>query len=160
MMRLMIGTGILLTIVLIVLTWATGTMLYKIWSHSQPAPMEREARATLSLKAAKEEFDRGNVLFIDARGPSSYETGHIPGALYLPAEASANRRREALAPYPPGTQVITYCDGTGCRSSDILARKLSDDEELNLGDIHVFAGGFPAWEKAGYPIATGKGTEP
>ena len=122
--------------------------------------MVREARATLSLKAAKEEFDRGNVLFIDARGLSSYQAGLSPAPLHLPAEASTARLREALASYPPGIRIITYCSGTGCRSSDILARKLRDDEELNLGDIRVLDGGFPAWKKAGYPIATGKEAGP
>ena len=155
MMRLMIATGILLAVLL---TGATGTMLYKIWSHSQPAPAVSEARATLSLKAARQEFDRGDALFLDARGPSSYEAGHIPGALHLPAEASTERLREALAPYPPGILIITYCSGTGCRSSDILARHLTDD--LELPNVQVLDGGFPAWKKAGYPIATGQETEP
>lgn len=147
-------------VLIILLTGATAAALYLIWSHSQPAGAVSEPMTTLSPKAVKREFDRGNVLFLDARGRASYQAGHIPGALHLPAEASEERRREVLAAYPPGTRVITYCSGIGCRSSGLLAQRLREEKELNLGQIHVLDGGFPAWKRAGYPVATGRQTEP
>lgn len=156
-MRLLIAGGVLLAVLM---TGATAGVLYKIWSHSQSQGVgaRSAARSTVSLNAAKQEFDQGDILFLDARGLSSYEAGHIPGALHVPAEAPTDRLREALAPYPPGTRVITYCSGNGCRSSDTLARRLRGD--LEFRNVDILDGGFPAWKRAEFPIATSAAVAP
>ncbi len=114
---------------------------------------EEPANHRLDLTAAKQAFDQGNAVFVDARSAPAYEAGHIPGALHLPAHASTARLRQALASYPADTRLITYCAGSGCRSSYTLAKRLV--EESVRAEVHVLTGGWPAWQAAGFPVAVG-----
>ncbi len=112
----------------------------------------------LAVAEAKQAFDRGNAVFVDVRSAYSYEASHIPGALHLPSHASADSLRRTLASYPADTRVITYCSGGGCRSSYTLAKRLV--KESIRDDAYVLTGGWPAWQQAGFPVATDTETNP
>ena len=45
--------------------------------------------------------------------------------------------------------LITYCSGLECDDSFMLALFL---REQGFTNVVLFAGGFEAWEKAGYPV--------
>jgi 3-mercaptopyruvate sulfurtransferase SseA len=50
-------------------------------------------------------------------------------------------------------EIITYCDGSECETSLLLARELMD---LGYTDVKVFFGGWQEWEKAGLSVETNK----
>ncbi len=105
----------------------------------------------VQLPAVKRWFDQSAVVFVDARDRESYAAGHIPGAILMPYEEFVPEQAEALE--TGGRPVVTYCDGGACELSLNLAWDL-----LAAGHrrVLVFAGGFPEWKAAGYPVALGE----
>jgi len=54
---------------------------------------------------------KGNVVLIDVRTSEEYQTGHIPGAINIPAERIFDYRN--MLPKDKRTQLIVYCRGAG-----------------------------------------------
>jgi rhodanese-related sulfurtransferase len=102
-----------------------------------------------SVARAKTLFDKGDVVFVDARSQNHYGNGHIPGAVSLPVGQFEERIESFLNRYPPEQPIVTYCSGRTCEDSHELARFLSD---VGFTDVQVFIDGFPGWEAQGYPI--------
>ncbi len=108
----------------------------------------------LSLSGAKDRFDKKNCVFLDARKPEEYIEGHISGAL--------NFYGNELDRFAPGVmpqiqdkkkEIIAYCHGGDCDLSLLVARSLI---ETGYTRVEIFAGGWPEWKKAGYPITVGE----
>jgi rhodanese-related sulfurtransferase len=102
-----------------------------------------------SVARAKDLFDKGDVLFVDARSQNHYGNGHIPGAVSLPVGQFEKRIDFFLNRYPPEQPIVTYCSGRTCEDSHELAQLLSD---LGFTNVRIFIDGFPGWEAEGYPI--------
>jgi rhodanese-related sulfurtransferase len=102
-----------------------------------------------SVAWAKDIFDKGDVLFVDARSQNDYENGHIAGAISLPIGQFEKRIGFFLNRYPPEQPIVTYCSGRNCEDSHELARFLSD---VGFTNVRFFIDGFPAWEAEGYPV--------
>ncbi len=108
----------------------------------QPEEINRVARA-------KEIFDNGNVLFVDARSQDNYEDGHIPGAVSLPVGQFDEQIESFLNRHSTDTRIVTYCSGRTCEDSHNLAQLLSD---VGFSHASVFIDGFPGWKAEGYPV--------
>ena len=102
-----------------------------------------------SVARAKEIFDNGNVLFVDARSQDNYEDGHIPGAVSLPVGQFDEQIESFLDQNSPDRRIVTYCSGRTCEDSHNLARLLSD---VGFTHVSIFIDGFPGWEAQGFPI--------
>jgi rhodanese-related sulfurtransferase len=102
-----------------------------------------------SVAWAKDIFDKGDVLFVDARSQNDYENGHIAGAISLPIGQFEKRIGFFLNRYPLEQPIVTYCSGRNCEDSHELARFLSD---VGFTNVRIFIDGFPAWEAEGYPV--------
>lgn len=100
------------------------------------------------IQTAKEIFDRGDSLFVDARHPDAYHEGHIPGAVSLPVGRFDEMIEGFGSRYPTSTPIITYCSGRECEDSHNLARLLFTEGYTN---IRIFIDGYPGWEEMGYP---------
>ena len=101
----------------------------------------------INASAAKTLHDRGSATFIDVRGPGDFESGHIPGANNL--SVATRLSRETLATVAgKDDEVVFSCQGKHCTLSAYASAKA-----LLWGYTRVyrFAGGFPAWQDAGYP---------
>lgn len=59
----------------------------------------------ISLEESKTALDNNSAVFLDVRSETSYEAGHIPGALSLPL-AELEPRIDEL---DPNQRIITYC---------------------------------------------------
>lgn len=70
-----------------------------------PAAAPADEAARISLEDAKKAFDAGNVVFVDTRAASAYNTEHIKGAINIPAEAFQTRYKEV----PKNKKIIAYC---------------------------------------------------
>jgi rhodanese-related sulfurtransferase len=89
------------------------------------------------------------IVLVDARKPSAYEAGHIPGAINLPhrqinAESTSAFSKEAL--------YITYCVSVGCNAGTKAAFNLA-----SLGfNVKELLDGLRGWEEDGFELALGK----
>jgi len=102
-----------------------------------------------TVDEARQLFDSGEYVFVDARSPEDFEAGHIPGAVSLPVGQPEERVAAFLERYPPEASIITYCSGRTCQDSHHLAEFLL---EFGYDNVTVFIDGFPGWEAEGHPI--------
>ena len=98
---------------------------------------------------AKQIFDNGNALFVDARTRDHYDEGHIPGAESLPVGQFDELIDAFIDKHPTEKPIVTYCSGRTCEDSHNLAQLLLD---FGYSDVKVFIDGYPGWEAQGYPI--------
>ena len=86
------------------------------------------------------------VIFVDARTKAEFDTGHIPGAINIPAEATegiAPGLKESLL---KADKVVTYCSDVECDEALEAAEMLHD--MLNR-PILVFTGGMREYREKG-----------
>ena len=111
----------------------------------------------------REEMRTKPLLVIDARTPTAYATGHLPGALqlstyqcFVPDTTDAGMAafveevtgRYASVGLAPDRPVIVYEQDTGMRA----ARELWILEYLGHRDVRMLHGGMNAWRAAGGAI--------
>jgi len=82
---------------------------------------------------------KAGAFLVDARGPGSFEKGHIPGAVNIPcnSEMDYDRLPEDLA-----RMVIFYCGGPRCSASNKAAHRAIARGHARVAE---FKGGYPAW---------------
>jgi rhodanese-related sulfurtransferase len=113
------------------------------------AAVEGELQEIDSVALARELFDKGDVLFVDARSSDNYQDGHIQGAISLPMGQFDEGIASFLDRYSPDQPIVTYCSGRTCEDSHYLAQFLSD---AGFTNVRIFIDGFPGWESEGHPI--------
>ena len=108
-----------------------------------------EGAVKIDATGAKALFDRGAV-FIDSRGSGPFSRGHVAKAINL--HTNTKLTEVSLAEHAsPGEEVVFYCGGEDCPlSANGCAKALV----WGYSKVYYFAGGYPAWTKAGYPIET------
>jgi adenylate cyclase len=102
----------------------------------------------VNVAKAKGLHDRGNATFIDVRASVDFAAGHIPGAINLSLVTGLSKPNLS-AVIGKDDEVVFSCHGEHCPYSAYASAKV-----LAWGFTHVyyFAGGFPAWQEAGYPV--------
>ena len=103
----------------------------------------------VSAEETKRKLDSGSAArVIDVREDGEWRAGRIPGAEHM-GKGIIERDIEEKAP-DKDAELILYCGG-GYRSA------LAADALRRMGYTHVFsmAGGWRAWNEAGYPTAPG-----
>lgn len=100
--------------------------------------MNENTYRQITQREAKEMMDAGNVVVLDVREKSEYDSGHIPGAVLLPL---GTIDKESAANVIPDMKsvVLVYCR-SGNRSKQ-AAQKLA---ELGYTQIYEF-GGIMTW---------------
>ena len=89
--------------------------------------------------------------FVDARSASSYEMGHIAGAIHLPPMGHADEAAaiKKLREFP---LVIVYDGDQECALAQRVAERL---QQSGLKDVRVLTGAWQAWAQAGGPSLSG-----
>lgn len=120
--------------------------------HAQSvAPQWVDGAQTVTLEQAKILHDKG-VIFIDLRSEEDYAKGHIALAINQNIAGSFDGNTIARL-VEKDEPVVFYCYGIKClRSYTASIRAVS----WGYQKVKYFRVGLPAWEKAGYPIETGK----
>lgn len=117
---------------------------------AQPDSIAAHGRLEIrTTKQAKQIFDTGDSVFIDARSRQQFEAGHIPGAVSLPAGRFDEMIETLLDQYPLDQPIVTYCSGRTCEDSHRLSQFLLD---FGYTDVRIFIDGFPGWQAAGYAV--------
>ena len=86
--------------------WDTSKGVISAVSRSKPVVHDLEIS---DISAAKEIFDSGSALFVDARDGKTYAAGHIKGAVSLPIGLYEEKLEAFLMAYPLSTYIVTYC---------------------------------------------------
>ena len=157
MKEIIILVGISVTLAMVVnFLSPKGIALLGQWDTSKGlitaspnGPEEWRPEEINNVAQAKEIFDNGNVLFVDARSQDNYEDGHIPGAVSLPVGQFDEQIESFLSRHSADRRIVTYCSGRTCEDSHNLAQLLSD---VGFTHVSVFIDGFPGWEAQGFPI--------
>lgn len=90
-----------------------------------------------------------DFVLLDVRGPSSYQKGHVPGALSFPHGKIIERR---LSEFPDDTLFVVYCAGPHCNAADKAAVRLA-----RLGrPVKIMIGGVTGWIDEGFTLAIGE----
>jgi rhodanese-related sulfurtransferase len=155
----------LIVIVVISVTSAFGTnyfspkgiALFGEWDTSKGAVSAKSKQELpfiheLEIKdilTAKQFFDRGDVIFVDARVYEDYVDGHIRGAVSMPVNRFDERIDDFLEKYSLSQQIVTYCSGRECEDSHFLAELLIKE---GYTEMKIFIDGYPGWEEKGYPV--------
>lgn len=112
----------------------------------QPATPDSPQLLRLTPQAARTMQSSGSdILWIDARPLGSFESGHIPGALWMPPGHWPDEALRVLATGSRDRLVVVYCGGGTCHSAHETAERLA--RELKLTNLRILEGGYPAWKE-------------
>ncbi len=109
---------------------------------AEPDRLTRIGRKDLMVQAR-----RGEVVVLDVRPQSEFDTAHLPFARSLPLTELARR----LAELPQGVEIVAYCRGPFC---------LMSDEAVKMLQAHGYRArktldGVSEWQAAGLPVDRG-----
>jgi rhodanese-related sulfurtransferase len=88
----------------------------------------------------------GQIVLVDARPVSTYEAGHIPGAISLPVTGNPEDFSAFRAQHPTSAHIVVYCSSTSCSLSKQLADKLI--AEFGYQKVEYMTGGYQEWQQA------------
>jgi rhodanese-related sulfurtransferase len=94
-------------------------------------------------------------VLIDVRSRDSWDQGHIPGAVHLPARQIVRHAADGSLSglIAPGTLAVTYCWGPACNGATRAALELA---RLGL-PVKEMIGGFEYWVREGFAYETSRG---
>lgn len=107
---------------------------------------------SIDLKKAKELFDNGVVIFVDARPEYRYIEKHIKGAVSLSASRFIVQYEQVKDQITKDTPLVVYCNNSGCKLSEQVAKYL---KEKGYTQLMVFTGGWDEWVENQYPTTEG-----
>jgi len=96
------------------------------------------------------ESEPGALVVVDTRRRSSWDHGHIPGAVHIPTAQIPKLTAELI---PAGSQVVVYSWGPGCNGSTFAALAFA---ELGYA-VKEMIGGIEYWIRNGLPVETAAG---
>jgi 3-mercaptopyruvate sulfurtransferase SseA len=114
-----------------------------------PMPVGRRTVQRIAVDEMLARLADGGVTVIDARPGAAYVTGHIPGAISLPAEEAAGILATQTLPIHPDHLVVTYCDDDGSDATHVMELL---GASVGCRQVRLLDGGWPAWVDAGAPV--------
>lgn len=100
----------------------------------------------ISPSEAQQRLEDGAVI-LDVREPDEWDSGHAPGAMWIPLGDLAARQDEVVADRP----IVVVCRSGGRSARATAALLQAGYDATNL------AGGMQAWAAAGLCVVTDQG---
>jgi rhodanese-related sulfurtransferase len=97
----------------------------------------------------------GLNVFVDARNPESFESGHVPGAIHCDPYNVEPYLDDVVAAAIGASKVIVYCNGGDCEDSIFMCRELVE-ADVPYEAVYLYAGGWKEWSAKGMPIEEGR----
>lgn len=94
----------------------------------------------LKWPQVKEFLQTKQIVLLDARLKSNYDSSHIPGAISLPANSPASDLQTFAMQYPKDTRFVVYCGSETCHMSRTLAENLT--KLCGYNNVSEMPGGF------------------
>jgi rhodanese-related sulfurtransferase len=101
----------------------------------------------ISIEDLEQAMKDRRVAIIDVNGATSFQNGHIPGAINF-AEGKDNLKKSL--PPQKDTLVVAYCGGPSCRA---YQRGIEAAAELGYINLRHLSAGISGWKKAGKAIS-------
>jgi rhodanese-related sulfurtransferase len=114
--------------------------------NRQPLPA-RKLPVAIAWAEVKPLLMRGQVTLVDARDKTSYDAGHIPGAISLPLNSLEQQLPRFFAQYPKNKPVVVYCESVHCSIAHEEAVELAN--QYGFQDVREMPGGVAEWRGAG-----------
>jgi rhodanese-related sulfurtransferase len=95
---------------------------------------------------------------LDVRFPQEYAISHIPGAINIPPDSTADPNNvqheaaEIAARYPANAPLVLTCNGPYCGKSKRVAKALHDDHGFT--NVLRYQLGLPVWRALGNTVQT------
>jgi len=120
---------------------------YRGLVHKSGGYFDVTGATTIDHARAKTLHDRG-VKFVDVRAAKGFSSGHVPGAFNV--DVGTELSRETLSRIVgKDEEFVLSCHGKTCPDSAYASAKALI---WGFKRVYYFAGGFPAWKEAGYPV--------
>ena len=100
----------------------------------------------ISLDALKAAIAKKDVTILNVNGSSTYQEGHIPGAIDFVANKTD---LAAKLPADKGALVVAYCGSEHCSA---YARAAEAAQKLGYTNVQHFKPGLAGWKEAGEPL--------
>lgn len=130
----------------LLLLLALGPAALAGWLHPRSAFRAPAAEGVTPVDPAAVRTWTTAILWVDARPAAAFATGHIPDAVNLTERAWEQQLGDVVGRWNPAARIVVYCDGAACQASTAVARRLQ--RELQLDQVYVLTGGWPAWQAA------------
>ena len=148
--------------IIIVLSLILGFLVNQFRSDKLPlvtdwAPGARLVSDTgeilvISIEEAGALHRNHGAIFLDARPPEDFESGHILGAHNVPLQAFDAYIDYLWNEIPEDALIVTYCDGDHCSLSEELAKELAS---IGYKKVKILLDGWSHWVDAGLPVEKG-----
>jgi rhodanese-related sulfurtransferase len=100
-------------------------------------------------------YERGLIVFVDARDDQRYQEGHVPSAYQFDHYRAEKYLGTVLPVCQAAEQIVIYCIGGDCEDSEFAALTLSN-AGVPKKKLFVFGGGMTEWATNGLPVEVGK----
>jgi rhodanese-related sulfurtransferase len=97
----------------------------------------------ISIAELKEAIAEKKVAVIDVNGTSSWEKGHVPGAIDF---GTKKAELATLLPEDKATLIVAYCGGPTCGAYKAAAKAA---EDLGYTNVKHLSAGISGWLQAG-----------
>ncbi len=96
---------------------------------------------------------KAEILIVDTQSPDGYEMWHIPSAINITYDSTADptNRQLMLMALPMDKPIVIYClceEGTDSAKMALELRQLGYSDDL----VRVLEGGLILWDEKGYPM--------
>ncbi|CDG22360.1 Transcriptional regulator [Xenorhabdus poinarii G6] len=109
---------------------------------------QRERLESISREELLLRLNEGDITLLDVRSPEEFASGHLPGAVNIPAEELEGRLSELLKEQ----EVVAYCRGPYC----VLSLNAIETLHTNGFLARCLEDGFPEWKAAGLEVKTNR----
>jgi len=92
------------------------------------------------------------ALFLDARDPFDFESGHIPGAINVSPEQAETKLEIIRAAVDSGKEILAYCGDIDCHMSMDLALAY---KSFGIDKTRIVFEGLAGWLETGCPLEEG-----
>lgn len=107
------------------------------------APEEIKGARTISTDTAKLFLRRGYP-FVDVRGQSDFDKGHLPGAFHLSVKSVDFTVENLSKIATKDAAIIFYCNGVACMGSAIATEKAV---QWGWRNVFYYREGYKGWQE-------------